>query len=74
MFELPNLLRTILGIKKNKNIVYEIIANIDDMSSEIYSYFMKGSKEGALDIYTECIYMKKNRPAIKVSYYAKKVI
>ena len=37
------------------------------MSSEIYSYIYKVVMDkGALDIYTESIYMKKNRPAIKL--------
>lgn len=48
--------------------MYEIIANIDDMSSEVYSYiYDKILREGALDIYTESIYMKKNRPATKLN-------
>ncbi len=38
------------------------------MSSEIYSYlYDKLLESGALDVYTENIYMKKNRPAIKLS-------
>lgn len=38
------------------------------MSSEIYSYlYDKLLDLGALDVYTEHIYMKKNRPAIKLS-------
>ena len=38
------------------------------MSSEIYSYlYEKILSEGALDIYTETIYMKKNRPAYKIN-------
>lgn len=38
------------------------------MSSEIYSYlYEKLLNSGALDVYTESIYMKKNRPAIKLS-------
>lgn len=38
------------------------------MSSEVYSYLYEQIlKEGALDIYTESIYMKKNRPATKLS-------
>lgn len=42
------------------------------MSSEIYSYlYEKVLEEGALDIYTESIYMKKNRPAIKVCILCK---
>jgi len=36
-FEVPNILRTILG-KKKEDLVYEIILNIDDMSLEVYSY------------------------------------
>lgn len=54
--------------KKKEELIYEISANIDDMSSEIYSYlYEKILDEKALDIYTESIYMKKNRPATKVS-------
>ena len=38
------------------------------MSSEMYSYlYEKALAEGALDIYTESIFMKKNRPAYKVT-------
>lgn len=38
------------------------------MSSEIYSYlYGKLLDMGVLDVYTESIYMKKNRPAIKLS-------
>lgn len=38
------------------------------MSSEVYSYlYEKALEKGALDIYTESIFMKKNRPATKVS-------
>ena len=37
------------------------------MSSEIYSYIYNVVMDnGALDVYTESIYMKKNRPAIKL--------
>lgn len=43
------------------------------MSSEIYSYlYDKVLKSGALDIYTESIYMKKNRPAIKICIICEK--
>ena len=72
-FEVPNMLRTFIGIKKKQNIVYEISANIDDMSSEIYSYlYEKLLSEGALDVYSESIFMKKNRPAYKLSVLCKK--
>ena len=72
-FEKPNLLRVALGTEdENNEVVYEIIANIDDMSSEIYSYlFEKVMNEGALDVFTESIFMKKNRPAYKISILTK---
>lgn len=70
-FEKPNLLRVMLSQKEKKDeeeFVYEISANIDDMSCEIYSYlFEKLLNEGALDVYAQSIYMKKNRPAYKIS-------
>lgn len=70
-FEIPNILRTVLGVKKEE-FIYEIIANIDDMSSEVYSYiYEKFINDGALDIYTQSIYMKKNRPAIKLCILCK---
>nr|WP_312214417.1 nickel insertion protein [Clostridioides sp.] len=38
------------------------------MSGEIYSYiYDRALSEGALDVYTQSIYMKKNRPATKLS-------
>ena len=44
------------------------------MSSEIYSYlYERILEQGALDIYTESIYMKKNRPATKLSILCKKM-
>lgn len=71
-FEIPNILRTVLGVKKKEEFIYEIIANIDDMSSEVYSYiYEKFINDGALDIYTQSIYMKKNRPAIKLCILCK---
>lgn len=70
-FEILNILRTVLGVKKEE-FIYEIIANIDDMSSEVYSYiYEKFINDGALDIYTQSIYMKKNRPAIKLCILCK---
>ena len=76
-FEKPNLLRVVMGSEEknkiNDDIAYEIIANIDDMSSEIYSYlFEKALNNGALDIFAESIYMKKNRPAWLLTVLCKK--
>lgn len=71
-FEIPNILRSVIGVKKKQNFIYEIICNIDDMSSEVYSYlYEKILEEGALDVYTESIYMKKNRPATKICILCK---
>jgi uncharacterized protein (TIGR00299 family) protein len=45
-----------------------IDATIDDMSPQIYGHFQeKALAEGALDVYSTPIYMKKNRPAMKVT-------
>jgi uncharacterized protein (DUF111 family) len=43
-------------------------ATIDDMSPQIYGYFQeKALAAGALDVYSTAIYMKKNRPALKIT-------
>lgn len=73
-FEIPNILRTVLGVKKEE-FIYEIIANIDDMSSEVYSYiYEKFINDGALDIYTQSIYMKKIDLQLNYVFYVRKMI
>ena len=45
-----------------------IEATIDDMSPQIYGHFQeKALAAGALDVYATPIYMKKNRPALKMT-------
>jgi uncharacterized protein (TIGR00299 family) protein len=45
-----------------------IDATIDDMSPQVYGYFQeKALAAGALDVYATPIYMKKNRPAMKMT-------
>ncbi len=51
--------------------IAELETNIDDMNPEILGYVMeKLFQEGALDVYTASIYMKKNRPAVMLTVLA----
>jgi len=62
--ETPNVLRVIVGKKKRTNTLTMLETNIDNMNPEIYSYlFPKLLDNGALDVFTTPIYMKKSRPA-----------
>ena len=68
--EMPNVLRLYLGDVKSGNAVKLLVAetNIDDMDSRLYDYAAeKLFAAGALDVWTENIMMKKNRPAQKLS-------
>ncbi len=67
--EFPNLLRSIIA-ETNTQIKTKILmeTNIDNMRTDIFGYVMeKLMKAGALDVFFESIYMKKNRPGIKLS-------
>lgn len=69
----PNLLRVVLGqceacskgVHSEKQVMVE--CNIDDMNPELFGYLMETLfSEGALDVFWEPIYMKKNRPGTLV--------
>ena len=63
---IPNVLRIYLGEYKGKTEqrLLKLEANIDDMNPQIYGYlYDKLLSNGALDVWTTPIYMKKNRPA-----------
>lgn len=66
-----NCLRVCYGSVENelsKDKVCVLETNVDDMSAEVSGYLMdKLLKSGALDVYFTPIYMKKDRPAVKVS-------
>jgi uncharacterized protein (TIGR00299 family) protein len=66
----PNILRVIIGESDSGQIQQKVLieTNIDDANSQVLGYLMqKLLNEGALDVFFTPIYMKKNRPATKVS-------
>lgn len=65
-FEAANVLRAFLGETEEKREgVYELCANIDDMTGEDIAYAAERIlKGGALDVYTVPIGMKKGRPGV----------
>jgi uncharacterized protein (TIGR00299 family) protein len=69
--EIPNVLRVYLGDMESSEEVeeqYIIETNIDDMNPELYGYVEEKLFEvGALDVFKTPIFMKKGRPAIKLS-------
>ncbi len=70
--EIPNLLRIVVGEEYAQNETEDTMkileANIDDMNPEHYNYAMeKLFDAGALDVYLTPIYMKKGRPATKIT-------
>ena len=67
-FDKPNCVRTFLGEENTSDCsdkVVELKCNIDDMSGEDMGFCIdKLLEEGALDVFTTSIYMKKNRPGV----------
>lgn len=67
----PNLLRIVAGKdseKANEEDVVIVETAIDDMNPEIYSFLMERLfEDGALDVYWQPVYMKKNRPGTVVT-------
>ena len=73
-FEVPNVLRIMLGEIKSENSEksYVCEANIDDMNPEVYGHIMdRLFSLGANDVYITSVMMKKNRPANKISVLCK---
>lgn len=70
-FAIPNMLRAIMGElyqEKQRDTNTIIDVNIDDMNPQIYGYLMDKLFEiGALDVFFTPIYMKKSRPAVKLT-------
>lgn len=72
--KVPNILRVYYGEAENQSediIVME--TNIDDTNGEIFGYVgEKLFENGALDVFYTPIYMKKNRPAYRLTVVCKK--
>ena len=68
-FETANCVRAMIGeIAGERSDVSEISCNLDDMSGEAIAYAAEILlEEGALDVYSEFIQMKKGRPAVKLN-------
>jgi len=70
----PNVLRLVLGEagdRGEQDAVAVVEANIDDMNPEFYDHLMtRLFGEGALDCYLTPVFMKKNRPATKLTVLA----
>jgi len=67
-FDTANCLRVFLSNSEKDESVVELICNVDDMTGEEISFACETFlREGALDVYTAPIYMKKSRPAFKIT-------
>lgn len=67
--EIPNVLKVLCGtIEENQDEILVIETNIDDCSGEILGFTMEQLfAQGALDVFFTPIFMKKNRPAYRLS-------
>lgn len=72
--DFPNILRIFYGKEeglKAHNNIFAIETNIDDENPQILGHFLElAMKKGALDAFFTPIYMKKNRPATKLTIIA----
>ena len=77
--EKPNVLRLLIGEKATDETgerwaapVTVIETNLDDMSPQIYGYFVERAlAAGALDVFSTSVQMKKNRPGLLVTILCK---
>jgi len=68
----PNVTRIFSGTReasqKRSDAVYQVETNIDDSNPQLLGYFLeKAFEEGALDVFFQPIFMKKNRPAVRLT-------
>lgn len=71
--KIPNVLKVSLGdIEINQDDIIVMESNIDDTTGEVLGYTLEQLfKNGALDVFYTPIYMKKNRPAYRLSVACK---
>ncbi len=72
--KIPNVLKVYLGEMENENEDFVVMeTNIDDCSGEILGYTQeKLFQNGALDVFYTPIFMKKNRPAYRLTVACRK--
>lgn len=72
-FEAANCVRAMLGeTKSGKDIVLELSCNVDDMTAEEIGFAMERLfEDGALEVYTIPIHMKKSRPGTLIRVMCK---
>lgn len=72
--KIPNVLKVYLGeTEKEDETITVMETNIDDSSGEIFGYTLeKLFENGALDVFYTSIFMKKNRPAYRLTVVCKK--
>lgn len=68
----PNVIRIFQGTVEESNAdfedIYMVESNVDDSNPQILAFFMeKAFAQGALDVFFTPIFMKKNRPAVRLS-------
>ena len=68
----PNVLRMFVGngttTEEEAEEIFIVETNLDDSSPQILAYFMeKAFGEGALDVFFTPVFMKKNRPAVRLT-------
>ena len=72
--DFPNIIRIFYGEAEKfdpDDLIYAIETNIDDESPQILGHFLDlAMKKGALDVFFTPVFMKKNRPAVKLTILA----
>ena len=67
----PNVLRMFVGsatLAEEEEEIFLVETNLDDSSPQVLAYFMeRGFAEGALDVFFTPVFMKKNRPAVRLT-------